>query len=324
MIPGLAASGQVNVRTFDANRMLPLVIEASSPLDVHEWVEANLGLEDVLLRHGAVLLRNFEPLGPSGLHAFISTIADAPLAYQEQSSPRTMVQDGIYTSTEYPSDQSIAFHCENSYQQSWPLRIVFHCVQPAQSGGRTPLSDVRRVHDRIDAEIRLEFAARKVMYVRNFGGELGLPWQRVFQTDDKATAEAFCHQNGLTFEWRGDGLRTRAVRPAIRRHPRTGESVWFNHAMFFHVSTLPREIGETLRHLYGPDELPANTLYGDGTAISDEYIAHINRAYEAESVSFVWRERDVLIVDNMLVAHGRTPYTGDRKILVGMAQPTSG
>lgn len=304
--------------------MLPLVIEASSLLNLREWVEANPGLEAALLRHGAVLLRNFEPLGSSGLHAFISAIAAAPLAYHEQSSPRTLVQEGIYTSTEYPSDQSIALHCENSYQQSWPLRIVFHCVQPAQSGGRTPLSDVRRVHDRIDAEIRREFAERKVMYVRNFGGGLGLPWQRVFQTDDKAKVEAFCRQNGLSLEWRGDGFRTRAVRPAIRRHPRTGESVWFNHAMFFHVSTLPREIGDILRQLYAPDELPANTLYGDGKAISDDCIAHISRAYDAESVSFPWQESDVLIVDNMLVAHGRTPYTGDRKILVGMAQPTSG
>ena len=94
--------------------------------------------------------------------------------------------------------------------------------------------------------------------------------------------------------------------------------------MFFHVSTLPREIGDTLRYLYGPDELPANTLYGDGKVISDECIANINQAYDAESVSFPWRESDVLIVDNMLVAHSRTTYTGDRKILVGMAQPTSG
>jgi len=29
---------------------------------------------------------------------------------------------------------------------------------------------------------------------------------------------------------------------------------------------------------------------------------------------------DLLMLDNMLVAHGRTPYEGPRQILVGMAQ----
>jgi hypothetical protein len=30
---------------------------------------------------------------------------------------------------------------------------------------------------------------------------------------------------------------------------------------------------------------------------------------------------DILMVDNMLVAHGREPFSGPRKILVAMAEP---
>ena len=37
----------------------------------------------------------------------------------------------------------------------------------------------------------------------------------------------------------------------------------------------------------------------------------------------LWQEVDVLLLDNMLVAHGRAPYTGARAILVGMAEPYS-
>ena len=54
---------------------------------------------------------------------------------------------------------------------------------------------------------------------------------------------------------------------------------------------------------------------------SPEALAAIRAAYEQEMVSFPWAEGDVLMLDNMLVAHGRRPYAGPRKVLVGMAEP---
>jgi len=37
-------------------------------------------------------------------------------------------------------------------------------------------------------------------------------------------------------------------------------------------------------------------------------------------VSFPWQPGDLLMLDNMLVAHGREPFAGRREILVGMAE----
>jgi alpha-ketoglutarate-dependent taurine dioxygenase len=42
--------------------------------------------------------------------------------------------------------------------------------------------------------------------------------------------------------------------------------------------------------------------------------------YWDTAVSFPWREGDVLMNDNMLVAHARNPYQGERKIVVAMAE----
>jgi alpha-ketoglutarate-dependent taurine dioxygenase len=160
------------------------------------------------------------------------------------------------------------------------------------------------------------------MYVRNFGDGFGLSWETVFQSTDREQVERHCREKGIEAEWKaGDRLRTRAVRSALVRHPHTGETLWFNHATFFHVSTLEPSLQEALLAELGEGELPANTYYGDGAPIEPEVMEHLREAYRNATVSFPWQKGDLLLLDNMLVAHGRAPYSGTRKILVGMAEP---
>ncbi|MNT35177.1 Taurine catabolism dioxygenase TauD, TfdA family [compost metagenome] len=44
-------------------------------------------------------------------------------------------------------------------------------------------------------------------------------------------------------------------------------------------------------------------------------------ALEAETVSFAWQDGDVMMLDNMLIAHARNPFKGPRKVVVAMAEP---
>jgi alpha-ketoglutarate-dependent taurine dioxygenase len=181
---------------------------------------------------------------------------------------------------------------------------------------------VGRVLERLSAATRERFAERGFMLVRNFNDGFGLPWQEVFQTDDRAEVERYCRDNDIELEWReGDRLRTRQVRPAIRRHPKTGRQVWFNHAAFFHLTTYPEDVREALLAEVGLDGLPYNTFFGDGSEIPPEVAAEIRAAYEAETAAFPWREGDVLLLDNMSVAHGREPYTGERLVAAAMHEP---
>ena len=103
-----------------------------------------------------------------------------------------MVRGNVYTSTDYPPDQTIFFHSELAYSKSWPMNLFFFCQRPADEGGETPIADTRRILRRIDPEIRQRFRTRKVRYVRNYGEGLGLDWRTVFATDDRAEVEAFC------------------------------------------------------------------------------------------------------------------------------------
>ena len=47
-------------------------------------------------------------------------------------------------------------------------------------------------------------------------------------------------------------------------------------------------------------------------------IEEIRAAYANEAVIFPWENNDILVLDNMLTAHGRRPYRGGRRIVVGM------
>jgi len=47
------------------------------------------------------------------------------------------------------------------------------------------------------------------------------------------------------------------------------------------------------------------------------------KIYQQEAVIFPWQAGDILMLDNMLTSHGRKPFVGARKVLVGMAEPFS-
>jgi alpha-ketoglutarate-dependent taurine dioxygenase len=283
-----------------------------------------------LRQHGAVLLRGYDVAGVDDFDRVVRTVSGSPLAYTERSSPRSTIKGRVYTSTDYPPGEEIFLHNENSYQARWPLTLFFYCVQPPLTRGATPLADTRQVYRAIDPAVRDEFAARGWMVVRNFAEGFGVPWQHAFGTADRAAVEAYCERNGMRPEWVGrTGLRTRAVRRAVHRHPVTGERVWFNHLTFFHVTTLAPDVCAGLREIMDEVDLPTNTYYGDGGRIPDDVVAHLRDCYRGALRRFDWREQDVLVVDNMLAAHGREPFTGPRTIAVAMAEasdaePTGG
>ncbi|SCX59753.1 TauD/TfdA family dioxygenase [Variovorax sp. EL159] len=281
-------------------------------------------IEQSLLVTGGVLLRGFSVPGVETFQQFASSFGHPLLKYEFASTPRSAVSAstgaGVYTSTEYPAHQSIPLHNEQAYTREWPMKIWFHCITASPEGGETPIADSRAVYRRIPARIR-ELFEPGILYVRNFG-EMDVPWQKVFNTESRAEVEAFCTRTGITWEWKDDdGLRTRQLCQAIETHPVTGELVWFNQAHLFHISAREAEEREVLEELYGIENVPRNTFFADGSTISDAIFAEVREALDAETVSFLWEEGDVLMLDNMLVAHARSPFKGPRKVIVAMAEP---
>jgi alpha-ketoglutarate-dependent taurine dioxygenase len=301
---------------------LPLVLRPRvDGLDAAAWASGERdAVNGHLMQWGAILFRDFAITSDGEFDRFANALCPALLDYRERAAPRSEVRPGVYTSTEFPADQAIPMHHEMSYSHNWPTKLLFYCEQPARERGATPIADDRKVFARLDEAIKRRFVERKVMYVRSYGPGLDT-WQETFQTEDRNEVERYCAAAGADCLW-GDGeaLRTRSVRRAVIRHPLTGESVWFNHAVLFHSSNMPTEIREALLADHTPDELPRNVFYGDGSPIEASVLDEIRGVYEECAVTFAWEPGDVLLLDNVLAIHGREPFVGPRKVLVAMAE----
>lgn len=308
--------------------MIPAIPRIIEPIgrsrSLTDWVRENKnGIDAELDQYGAILLRGFD----STEAAFSECVEECggALEYTYRSTPRTSLGNAIYTATEYSPGVTIPLHNENAYQRDWPMRLMLFCVQPADRGGETPLASTVAVTDKISPRIRDDFASRQVMYIRHYREDIDLPWTTVFQTNSKSEVEQYCRDHEIICEWvRPDVLRTKQVCPSFARHPRTGRTVWFNQAHLFHVSNLDAKNRRIIAEMFKEEEPPRNATYGDGTAISEADLDEVRQAFRGEKQEFRWRAGDFLILDNMLVSHGRNPYKGKRRVLAAMSHPYSG
>lgn len=302
---------------------LPLVVQYQGGSDVSllsSFIKECIA--ELLSRHGGVLFRGFPITSLVEFEQFVRQVTPDLLDYDFGSTPRSHLSNKIYTSTEYPAHQQIPLHNEQAYTVEWPMKIWFCCATAARQGGETPIADSRQVFARIPRKVREKFTEKRLMYVRNYGNGLDVPWQKVFNTTDRSVVEAYCHRTRITCEWKADGeLRTSQVCQAVAVHPHTGDSVWFNQAHLFHVSSLETHVLEALCIAVEEKDFPRNVYYGDGTSIDVDELNAIREVYREQTIQFPWEEGDVLLLDNMLAAHGRTPYSGERKVLVAMAEP---
>jgi len=307
---------------------LPLVIQPMAAPSIGAFADWLRGRRELirqeLIANGAILFRGFPVWSVADFELVTKAASDHLIEYSERSSPRSQVGNRVYTSTDYPASQQIFPHNEHSYSITYPMHLFFGCIEAAKTGGETPLVNIRKVTGRIGEQTKQRFEQRGWMWMRHFGDGMGLPWQTTFGTTDKHAVEDYCRTAKISVEWLpGDRLRTRQVRPVFARHPNTGETLWFNHLTFFHISTLTKALRDVLMADLPEEELPNNTYYGDGRPIEPDIMDELRAAYSAEAVAFQWERGDVLLVDNMLTGHARASYSGPRRVLVAMADPVT-
>ncbi len=318
----LAKLELVRITELAAGQRLPLLAEpATADVDLAEWAAAErTALEGRLRRRGAILFRGFGVRSVTAFERFAGAVCDE-LYDGYGDLPREDVGASTYTSTFYPPDRFIHFHNESSQLHCWPLKQMFCCLQAARKGGETPITDGREVYKALDPALRRRFRDQGLVYVRNFVEGLDVSWQEFFATAERDQVEATCRGADIEVDWRpGGGLRTFKRAPAVARHPQTGETVFFNQIQVHHPALLEPEERESLVSMLGEDGLPRDVRFGDGTPIEASIVEELVAVYRELSVRFRWCEGDVLLLDNMLIAHSRNPFAGERKIIVAMGE----
>ncbi len=280
-------------------------------------------LQRLLLKHGAILFRGFNVAGAVEFESCAASLDARPYGYVGGNSPRTRVASDVFTSTEYPASEAISLHNEMSYLPTSPRRLFFYSLVPARSGGQTPLASGLDVRRAMPEEIVTTLRKRGLKYIRNFKPNLPLAksWQDTYSTSDRDEAASLIARQGSQCTWLPGGALQVCTRcDALARHPQTGEEVWFNQAEQWHPSALAPQVRKLYEQLLGKDGLPHDCRYADGEPIAEDVMVEIRRTLQQCKLLFDWQRHDLLVIDNILMMHGREPFTGERKTLAYLSQ----
>lgn len=311
---------------FDVERRpgrAPVLTVEDGPGPVR-WAEQNReALRAAVDEHGAVLVRGLGLRDPAEVaEAFQQLVSGGLMPDREAFATRQPYLDGVYSSLTWPANQPMCMHHELSYALEFPGLMLFACLRAPSAGGVTGVADAHAVLDAIPPDIVRRFENEGWLLARSYNEDIGATYEEAFGVSNRADVESYCRAHEIEFEWQSDGeLRTRQRRPAVVRHPVTGERCWFNQVAFLSEWTIAPEVREYLVDVYGPDGLPFNTRFGNGDPIEEETIALLNEVYEAHTLRTPWETGDLMLVDNVRMAHSREAYEGPREILVGMAEP---
>jgi alpha-ketoglutarate-dependent taurine dioxygenase len=301
----------------------PPVLRTGAVREATSWAaEHRDAVRAAVDQHGALMVRGLGLRDVAHAGAVFRALAPGLIAETEAFAPRQEHSPGVYSATKWPQNQPMCMHHELSYTIEPPSLMLFACLAAPDSGGATAVADGPTVLDALPRDLVDRFEREGWLLTRNYNEEIGTSVAEAFGTEDRGTVESWCRAAAIECEWQPDGgLRTRQRRSAVVRHPATGRRTWFNQVAFLNEWTLAPEVREYLVDVYGEDGLPFTTRHGNGDPVGEDVVQLLNQVYEAATIRQPWQDGDLLLVDNIGTAHSRESYSGDRQVVVGLADP---
>jgi len=323
-----------------------------------QWLTDNAAaFRKLLFRHGGLVFRGFDVPDAQGFESVALSVApDLATAYLG-TSPRSSINGTryVHTAADFQQHRTLPVHLEMSFRDKPPPLQMFYANKVDHiAGGETPLTDFQGVLHTLESQeaFRKRIETSRVQYTRN-NDDCSNPskvdpmmqkcWQEMYKTDDRAAVKKKCEAESFecTFDESGR-LRMVNSQPWIRKHPVTGEEVFFVHinvlvkeSMVYDYERtavlwggwrglVPLAYGLYYRALFAGLSLfwpeasfGSSSAFGDGTPITQQEFYEVKRAIWKNTVQQPYQVRDIVVVDNMRVGHGREMYMGaklDRQI----------
>jgi len=297
------------------------------------WSRERRSLLDALvLEHGGVVLRGFPITTPEQFDRFAGLFPIYRHGYAGGMAPRRHVTGNVLESTYLTEGFKLSLHSEMAYMNSFPPRIAFFCQQASPVGGETIIGSLAELTHRIPPALREKIERHKVRVVRNYapcGASRALEtiedtnqigWDEAFGTEQRSEVERLCGSLGLEFAWNEDGSLTLfdLVAP-FTTHPETGERV-YRSSLHTDITSERQGMSAARDQLIAGQKHPSGSYLDTGEKLAREEAECIHRIQEEIEIAWRWRDGDLMILDNLQVAHGRNPFSGPRQVHVALLE----
>lgn len=237
-------------------------------------------------RHGALLFRGF----PADLAAFRDFAARFCTSSVFNESPDRQLLDASHNIQSVNGGaEAFPLHPELSREPWKPDVCFFHCLTPPPPGsGETTICDGIEIVRQLRPDVREGLARHRLLYL-----QAAPPWQLEYwfgsetpTLDELRDPPARCPYMFMTI---GGHLVRMFSRPALHRPMFADEPAFGNFLLF-------------ARYFNGRRDFP---LLDDGREVPDAWVAEVKAVSDRLTVPIVWREGDLLMLDNSRFMHGR-------------------
>jgi alpha-ketoglutarate-dependent taurine dioxygenase len=356
MVPSKTKNSLLLKKSFLSENYLPIIYEPKEPCDspsaIVDWISENQReWRRDLEVYGAILLRGFPLQNATDFQSVLYATKEKLGSFYLGTSPRDKVVEHVFTASELPPHYPIMQHAEMSFLDNPPKLLFFFAEKVSSFGGETPLTDLRVIYKNMNPETIQKIQKYGINYRRRYDGPSNKSrfslwktkrWDEMFGTTDLQKINEIAKKNRFTLDWQGgESLLITNDQKGFRKHDLTGVTAWHNHIQTFHVDSAVHEVWNIfkkqktfrslgvavllsiltlIKKLNGPAAYDVHVTYGNGDEFESKEIKELCQLFWSNLVAYPWQKGDLLLIDNFAVSHGRLPFKGERRILVGWSE----